>query len=198
MADLKFIYPPGATPLDPDESAGLIPDYVSTQGELNVLEQENIVEAHAWARKKVHGDILNVSFALELHKQMFGRVWKWAGRPRVSNKNIGVSHEQINAKLSALLKDTDHWIKNQTYNWDEIGARFHHRLVSIHVFSNGNGRHARLMTDILLEKYRQSPFTWGATQSSLEVQSTVRKNYISALKSADQGDLKELIRFVRS
>lgn len=200
MSKIKVTYTPDATPLDPNETNGLIPDYISTQGELNILEQQNIVEATTWAKNESTGEILEASFVLELHRRMLNRVWKWAGQLRRSNKNIGVMKEQISTQLALLLKDTAYWIENKIYTWDEIGARFHHRLVAIHIFANGNGRHARLITNILLEKYNQKPFTWGANANPapLEVESVIRKAYISALKSADHGDYEELIRFVRS
>jgi Fic-DOC domain mobile mystery protein B len=193
-------YPPGATPLDPNEVEGLIPDYITTQAELNALERENILEAINWAHGRQHSGVLNATFALNLHKRMLNRVWKWAGTQRTSDKNIGVFKEQISTELVKLFGDAKYWIENNTYSWDEIGARFHHRLVSIHVFVNGNGRHARIMTNILLSSNGQEPFSWGmrTLNGALEVEGTLRDQYISALKSADQGDYDGLIRFVRS
>jgi Fic-DOC domain mobile mystery protein B len=193
-------YPSGATPLDPNEIEGLIPDYITTQGELNTLERENILEATNWAHSRQHSDVLNATFALDLHKRMLTRVWKWAGTQRTSNKNIGVFKEQVSNELASLFGDAKYWIENKTYGWDEIGARFHHRLVSIHVFVNGNGRHARIMTDILLNSNGQEPFSWGmkTSEGALEVEGVSRQEYISALKKADQGDYDGLLRFVRS
>ena len=103
-------------------------------------------------------------------------------------------------QLGALFGDVTYWIKNSTYNWDEIGARFHHRLVSIHAFANGNGRHARLMTDILLEINDQKPFSWGIKSNAdpIEIESTTRNSYVSALKAADAGNFEPLLQFVRS
>ena len=131
---------------------------------------------------------------------MFSRVWKWAGIQRKSDKNIGVSWNQIPTELSTLLGDAKYWIENKTYGWDEIGARFHHRLVSTHVFVNGNGRHARMMTDILLSSAGREAFSWGLRTSNdaLEVEGPLREQYISALKKADQGDYDALLRFARS
>ena len=200
MSPFGFDYPPGATPLDPNEVDGLIPDYITTHGELNALERENILEASNWAHDRQHADILNATFAFDLHKRMFSRVWKWAGTPRKSDKNIGVSWNQIPTELATLLGDVKYWIENKTYGWDEIGARFHHRLVSTHVFVNGNGRHARMMTDILLSSAGQESFSWGLRTSNdaLEVEGPLREQYISALKKADQCDYAALLRFVRS
>ena len=116
----------------------IIPDYITTQAELNALERENITEVTNWAEGRQHSDILNATFILDVHKRMLNRVWKWAGKQRTSNKNLGVFNENISNELANLLADVKYWIENKTYGWDEIGARFHHRLVSIHVFVNGN------------------------------------------------------------
>lgn len=131
---------------------------------------------------------------------MFNRVWTWAGKQRKSNKNIGVSKEQISTQLKQLFDDVDFWIKNNSFGWDELAARFHHRMVWIHVFVNGNGRHARLMTNILLRAHGQEPFTWGnAPQKELiDAETAVRKEYISALKEADRNIFDPLIKFARS
>ena len=118
MSPFSFDYPPGATPLDPNEVDGLIPDYITTQGELNALERENILEASSWAHDRRHADILNATFALDLHRRMFSRVWKWAGTQRKSDKNIGVSWNDISTELAKLLGDVKYWIENKTYSWD--------------------------------------------------------------------------------
>ena len=195
----QFEYAPGATPLDPNETDGLIPDYISTQAELNLLEQANILEAKLWVTGKKHKNLLTDTFARELHKRMFKDVWKWAGKPRLTDKSIGVPWSQAPTELNKLLFDTDYWIKNGTYPWDELGARFHHRLVLVHSFPNGNGRHARLMTDVLLESHGQVAFTWGASLVSegLETAGTTRAEYIEALREADNRKIHRLLRFVR-
>lgn len=200
MSRFKIKYPVGATPLDPDELKGLIPEYITTQGELNILERDNIIEATDWANRKKHFDVLNSTFCFDLHKRMFGRVWKWAGKVRTSNKNIGVSKEQIYTQLKLLHDDTTYWIDNKTFGFDEVAARFHHRLVWIHVFVNGNGRHARLMTNILLRSHGHGPFTWGNTTSQelLDTENTVRRKYIASLRAADQGDFEPLLNFIKS
>ena len=200
MSQFIIDYPSGATPLDPNELDGLIPDYITTQGELNALERQNILEATSWVSGRQHSDVLNSTFAFDLHRRMLNRVWKWAGRQRTSNKTIGVFKEHISTELAKLFGDVKYWIDNKTYAWDEIGARFHHRLVSIHIFVNGNGRHARIMTDTLLMTNGQEPFSWGIKKSkgALEVEGTLRREYISALKKADQLDYGDLLRFVRS
>lgn len=200
MSKIDFKYPPSATPLDPNETTGLIPDYITTQGELNELEGKNIENALLWLHRRKKNDILNMTFVFELHKHMFGEVWRWAGKQRTSNKNIGVMAEQIMNQLGVLFKDTEYWIEHKTFPWDEIGIRFHYRLVAIHIFPNGNGRHARIMTDFLLELNNQDSFSWGANLSTIpiDVEGPTRDSYISALKSADRGDYDALLKFARS
>ncbi len=197
MSKLVFEYPPGATPLDPNELAGLIPSYITTQGELNILERENILEAANWAFGKNGHDCLNISFCFDLHKRMFSKVWKWAGSTRTTDKNIGVPKEQIPTKLKLLFDDAHFWMKENTYSFDEISARFHHRLVAIHVFPNGNGRHSRLMTEIIQSENDHTPFTWGKSDL-YSSESEARKEYIASLKLADQGNFTKLLAFVRS
>jgi Fic-DOC domain mobile mystery protein B len=196
-----FEYAPGATPLDPNEIEGLRADYICTQSELNQLEQENILEAKVWASGKRHKNLLTDTFVRDLHKRMFKNVWKWAGKTRLSDKSIGVPWQQVPTECNKLLADTVFWINNAIYSWDELGARFHHRLVVIHPFSNGNGRHARLMTDLLLEAHGQQMFTWGSRHSDpvrLETAGDARDEYIASLREADARRINRLVRFVRS
>ena len=200
MNNIKTKYLKGATPIDVNEMKGLIPDYITTQEELNSLEQENITEAKKWIYSKFPSDILNRTFNCNLHKKMLDQVWKWAGTFRTTDKNIGVNPEQIGISLEELFKNTKYWIENNTYEWDELASRFHHKLVFIHCFPNGNGRHARLMTDLLLKLNNKEPFTWGgkSSQSSIQVESKVRNSYIESLKKADNNSFSELIDFVKS
>jgi len=200
VAKITITYPDGATPLDPNETEDLLVDYISTQGELNILEQSNISDAYLWAEKTNLDDMLTATFLLGLHKRMFNQVWKWAGKQRGTNKNIGVSKERILQELGVILSDAEFWIANETYSPDEIAVRFHHRLVQIHVFPNGNGRHARLITNLLLKKMGRPGFTWGAETDStpLEVEGRTRKVYLTALRNADNEDYQELLKFVRT
>ena len=200
MSNFKPIYPHGATPLDPNEIEGLIPDYITTQGELNILEQQNIIAGINWAEQQKKPDALSMTFNYKLHQQMFNQVWKWAGQPRTTSKNIGSHWQQIPTQLNNLFENTRYWIKNKIYKWDELATRFHHKLVSIHGFPNGNGRHARLMTDTLLKSYNQKPFTWGQRMASspIEVEGKTRKAYLFALKKADENDITELVKFAKS
>jgi len=194
---IDFEYPDGATPIDPDEASGLILTHITTQGELNRWEQDNINEAFAWIEKIKPTKILNEEFITRLHKKMFGNVWKWAGKFRRFDKNIGVSWDQIPVSLKNMCDDSAHWIETQSEPPEEIVIRFHHRLVWIHPFPNGNGRHARLMADIFIENLLHgSPFTWG--RQNLSKPSENRSRYISALREADNGNLLPLLEFAKS
>lgn len=190
-------YPRGATPIDPEELEGLRLSHVTTREELNRWEHENISEAMRWLeRRRQKAEILNEEFVRALHKRMLGKVWRWAGQFRRTNKNIGVHWAQIPLELKPLLDDTKYWIEHETYSPDEIAARFHHRMVLIHPFPNGNGRHARLIADVLLvDVLRREPFTWGKTD--LNTAGNVRDAYIAALRAADNHDYNPLLDFVR-
>ncbi|MBN1436860.1 MAG: mobile mystery protein B [Sedimentisphaerales bacterium] len=192
-----FEYPEGATPIDVNETEGLLLTHITTRIELDRWEQDNINEALAWIEANKPKDVLNESFMKRLHKRMFGNVWKWAGAFRQTEKNIGVLWYVISVELKKLCEDTKYWIVNETFSADEIAVRFHHRLVSIHAFPNGNGRHARLATDILLENVLCQPvFTWGS--ANLARSGDDRKRYVESLIAADRGDYEKLLKFVRS
>jgi len=187
----------GATPIDPEEAEGLVFTHITTKGELNRWERDNIAEAMAWLDRTRPKDILDEWFIRRLHKKMFGNVWKWAGRFRLSNKNIGVPWAQIPTDTKNLCDSAQAWIEFKTYPDDEIAVRFHHRLVFIHPFPNGNGRHARLMADLLIQNVLHGkPFSWGAADLVKEGES--RKRYISALQAADNFDYGPLLEFSRS
>lgn len=194
---MEFDYPAGATPLDPDEVEGLLLSHITNRKELDRWEQDNIAEAETWALRRKPKDLLSVDFVCRLHKRMFATVWKWAGEFRRSGKNIGVEFWSIGPALKNLLDDVKTWIELNGYPPDEIAARFHHRLVSIHLFANGNGRHARLMADLLLVHLLSRPrFTWG--RESLAQAGECRQRYIAALQAADRHDYAPLLAFVRS
>jgi len=195
---LNFEYIEGQTPLDEDEKEGLLLKTISTRGELDEFEQANIQDAIEWSLKsKINKDqLLSEDFILLVHKKMFGTIWEWAGTKRKTNKNIGVNKTQISVELQKLFDDCKFWIDNKTYDPEEIAIRFSHRLVKIHVFPNGNGRHSRLVADILISKVFNNPvFTWG--RSDLTKNSTVRKVYLEAIYKADSNDYKPLIEFAR-
>lgn len=189
----------GNTPLDEEEKQGLIPSWVTFRHELNEVEQENIALATVWAFRQVRKpstDILNERFIRSLHKRMLGEVWKWAGTFRASEKNIGVAPYQIAPDLRNLLGDARAWLDYYSYPPDELIARFHHRLVQIHPFANGNGRHSQLMADLLARRLRVEPFTWGGRD--LTTTSHLRTRYIDALRMGDRGQYDALVEFMRS
>lgn len=192
---VNFNYPPGTTPLDADELASLIPGHLTTQGELNEWEQLNIVEGDKWARKQ-RKEILTENFLRQLHQQMFGETWRWAGNFRKSDKNIGVDWLNIGVELKKLLGDARYQIEHGSFPADEIAIRFHHRLVAIHPFPNGNGRHARMMADLLVERLGKPRFSWG--RRNLVDSNNTRQHYITALQAADARDIAPLLAFARS
>ncbi len=187
--------PNGATPLDPDEKEGLRFAHITTRGELDQLEQANIVEGMQWLKKQRHTDILSERFVRDLHKRLFGQVWKWAGIFR-KKKNIGVDPIQIAVQLRQLLDDARYWIEHETYPSIELAARFHHKLVLIHPFPNGNGRHARIMADAILTKLMDTPAIDWAGGYKLEAMNERRDQYIAALRTADKHDFTKLFEFV--
>lgn len=195
--DLDYI--DGQTPLDEEEKDGLLILSIATRGELDEFEQQNIEQAVQWTlgRSYMPKMIFTEDFIRTLHKRMYGNVWAWAGDFRKTNKNIGVDKWQISTKLKYLLDDIRYWHENNTYPPDEIALRFKHRIVNIHCFPNGNGRHSRLMADIIIEKiYKQPVFSWGAADIFSEKDS--RTAYLKAVKTADKGDYGLLLTFARS
>lgn len=196
---LDFDYILGQTPLDEEEKEGLLIQSIGTRSELDEFEQQNIEKAIQWAMMNSfkHKTILTEVFIRNVHKRMFNNIWFWAGKFRKTNKNIGIDQWQISTELKILLDDANYWIENNTYSPDEIAIRFKHRLVSIHCFPNGNGRHSRLMADIIIEKiYKMEIFSWGSKNLSNE--SDARTIYLKAVKAADKGAYKLLIAFARS
>ncbi len=178
---------------------GLLIPTIATREELDEFEQQNIEQAIQWTLRRSFKTeaIFTEDFLKAVHKRMYGNVWAWAGTFRKTNKNIGVDKWQIATELKTLLGDTLYWIKNNTYPPEEITIRFKHRLVSIHCFPNGNGRHSRLMADIVIEKvFKQPVYTWGA--ANLVQQGDTRTNYLNAIWAADAGDIKALMAFARS
>ncbi|HEX3985624.1 MAG TPA: mobile mystery protein B [Acidobacteriaceae bacterium] len=188
----------GNTPLSPDELADLIPN-LATKEELNEFERTNILVAYEWAlapRNIRRQDPLTERYLRDLHYRMFDQTWKWAGIYRTTEKNIGIAHVNIREALGALLGDARYWLEHQTFPPDEIAVRFHHRLVSIHPFANGNGRHSRLMADGLVRRLDRPLFTWG--RADIMAQGDFRRRYIDALQVADRNDIAPLLAFARS
>ncbi len=198
MTDL-FQEPEDATPLEPQEREGLLQSWITHRNDLNEAEQENIVKGAAWGRGRrrmpVH-KVLTEDFMRTLHRRMFGEVWQWAGRFRATERNVGIQAYRIPVELAALLADVRYWIEHDTFAADEIAIRFHHRLVAIHPFPNGNGRHARLTADLLVERLKEEPFSWGS--GSLSDMGDLRMRYVAALQAADNHDIGPLLEFARS
>lgn len=184
------------TPLTPEGRQGLIPTYITTRAELNEAEQENIADADRWAFARKRRDVVDVEFLMALHRRMLGKVWRWAGAQRTTEVNIGVAPHLVAVDLHTLVGDVQYWIKHQTFAADEIAVRFHHRLVAIHPFPNGNGRHARLAADLLIKQLGGQRFTWG--RANLVEAAQTRKDYVRALQAADSNDIAPLLTFARS
>jgi Fic-DOC domain mobile mystery protein B len=195
-----FYEPEDATPLAPEERVALLQDWITHRKELNEAEQDNIVHAVAWARRRIRqietADILTADFVKELHRRMFREVWRWAGMYRSTERNIGAEAIQIPQLVPQFLDNIRYWVANSTHPKDEIAVRLHHGLVQIHPFPNGNGRHTRLIADLLVERMGGIAFTWGGAQ--LSNQSDLRSRYIKALKLADGHQIEELVAFARS
>ncbi len=185
-----------STPLTAEEKDGLKLKWITLRSELNEAEARNIAQAQVWLISNKNKDIFSDTFLRELHKKMFGDVWKWAGTYRNSERNIGVAPYQIPIKLMQLFDDVKFWIENKTYSNREIAVRLHHKLVQIHPFPNGNGRVSRLMADLVLEKLEGTKLYWGNT--NLVNVSEIRSSYIAALRKADAGDYTDLLEFTKS
>jgi len=188
-------YPEGATPLDRNEMGGLKFKHITTRNELDAVEQANIQSGLRWLARQ-RGDVLTDDFAITLHKRLFGDVWDWAGSFRRTGKTIGIDPIHIGVELRTLMDDARYWADHKTYPASEAAIRLHHRLVYIHPFPNGNGRHARIMADAVLEQvYDTDAIDW-AGGYDLQKMDTRRNAYIAALKAADQGDYEPLKAFV--
>ena len=190
-------YSHGATPIDPDEALGLIPKHIMFQDQLNAWEELNIEEGAHWIKHQKILKNLNEGLVRELHRRMFNKTWLWAGRFRTSSKNIGIDWPQISVYLKNLLDNTLYQIENQTMPSDEIAIRFHHQLVWIHAFPNGNGRHARLLADSIITNLGYKRFSWGRN-FSITTPGETRQTYLNALRTADKGNIKVLLDFARN
>jgi Fic-DOC domain mobile mystery protein B len=195
---LDLEYTDNQTPIDEDEKEGLLITTITTRGELNEFEQLGVEKAIEWTRKRKFGlqQILSEEFVMELHRKMFEDIWKWAGKFRTSNKNLGVDKYQIRIEIKKLFDDCRTWIEQKGFAEDEIAVRFSHRIVTIHPFANGNGRHSRLIADILVSHgFGRPTFSWGSI--NLTTQGAARSAYMKALCEADKNDYRPLIEFAR-
>jgi Fic-DOC domain mobile mystery protein B len=184
-----------ATPLAPGERDGLIPTHVTLKGELNELEQRNIAAGDLWAFSRKR-DATDEAFLKTLHKRMFGDVWRWAGEYRSTERNFGVLPHLIGIEMNQALGNAKYQVEHDAYEPDELAVRFHHTLVVVHPFANGNGRWSRMAGDLMITQLDGQRFSWGG--ANLQPAGTVRQNYIAALKAADDQDFGPLIAFARS
>lgn len=193
---MKFQNPPGATPLNDTE--GLIPKHITTQEDINEYEQNNILRAikKLMASRYRKERWLNSSFIKQVHKEMFGETWEWAGEFRKIETNIGLPPYQISSEIKKLCDDINFWPIESEKKAIENAVKFHYRLTHIHPFKNGNGRHARFMANLYLYNHHFSLLPWGACP--LNKNDATRKKYLTALKEADQGKLDKLIQFAES
>jgi Fic-DOC domain mobile mystery protein B len=194
----KIPNPDANTPLTPEEQDGLIPN-LATHEELNEWERDNILQARQWAlgdRQLTRLGPMSENYIRELHRRMFDQTWRWAGTYRKTEKNLGVPVADIREQLGQSLGNVQYRLENKTYEVDECAIRFHYELVVIHAFPNGNGRHARLIADIVAAKYGGLVFSWGS--KDLIPAGKARATYLAALRAADHGDIKEILKFARS
>ncbi|RLA29618.1 MAG: mobile mystery protein B [Gammaproteobacteria bacterium] len=168
--------------------------------DINQAELVGIVEATDWA-KKTRLSPNEVKFWQRLHAQMFGQVWSWAGEWRQHEPNIGVPPQDIQPDMKNLQDDLAFWLSEKCDMAAlELIARFHHRLVYIHPFSNGNGRWGRLITDVLAARVLgMTPLTWARGGHGLrDIESDERKKYIATIKAADKGEFGPLMEYLKS
>ncbi|MFI5035413.1 MAG: mobile mystery protein B [Acidimicrobiales bacterium] len=185
----------GHTKLSEEDRKGLKPAYIATRGELYEAEQRNIASALLKASPGVP-QLLDDSYLRRLHKSMFEDVWAWAGTYRRRETNLGIDPLEIAVSVKNLLEDTRVWVDESVFEADELAIQFHHRLVLIHPFPNGNGRHGRIAADFLIAAIGSAKFSWGSGLG-LDTQA-LREAYLRALRLADQGEIAELVTFARS
>ncbi|KAF0133434.1 MAG: mobile mystery protein B [Candidatus Saganbacteria bacterium] len=173
-----------ATPIE--DISSLIPTHILNRDELNEWEANNILKATKKFLTKSTKFDFSIESIKEIHKEMFDKTWQWAGKFRTKNYNIGVNWHNIQEELKKLFGDLNYWQKKKTFDLFQQSIRLHHKLVQIHPFVNGNGRHARLAADIFLFSHGQKIPIW--PNKSLIEETDIRKKYINALKSADTGD----------
>lgn len=197
----------GAQLLSPEDFEGLIPSYLLTRADLNRAEAENIAKARIRLRKDARR-YSNIETLLDdmtlrvIHKEMFGDVWEWAGAYRRLMTNIGVMPEQVPVRTRELCLNTrvmaEFCDRDNAWDCDELACRFHWELVRVHPFLNGNGRHARMVADLLAVALGRPVFSWGANDYAEGA--AARGAYLAAILKANEtcGDVKDLVTFARS
>jgi Fic-DOC domain mobile mystery protein B len=191
--EMDLAHATGATPLDADEAQGLIPTHIDTMGQLNEWEQSNILHAEGWLFARKRSDILTEAFVRRLHREMFSETWQWAGKYRTTQKNLGVPAHSIVVSVINTCDRARYWVEQNAYPLSESAVRLHHRMVAIHPFPNGNGRHTRMLADAFLHVHDAPRLTWG--RSSLHHDGETRAAYLHALREADMGRFASLIAF---
>lgn len=191
--------PQGATPLSPDDLLGLKLPHVQTRAQLNEIEAANILQGQNWVsslKVLTLDDIFSRDFVIALHKNLFGDIWQWAGTFRLRELNIGVEPKNIPIDLHNFLEDAKCWLEFKHFSDLELSARIQHKLVQIHPFVNGNGRHARIFTDIVrVFLLNKKPLRWA--KAKLEDMTTERAAYIAGLRKADGGDFSEMVDYLK-
>jgi Fic-DOC domain mobile mystery protein B len=193
--------PVGATP--GDDLSGLLIANLTTKAARNTAEAESISRTYdryifRARKKKRDAKWLTDDLLRQVHYDMFGSIWDWAGKYRTGSVNLGVAPHLIRDLIQALCGDFTFWDSNESSMPAlEIAARLQHRLTWIHPFQNGNGRHARLITDIFLHS-RTLPLPQWPQTHLIAHGDQVRNDYISAMKKADEGDFVDLVRFIEA
>ncbi len=182
---------PGETPIDISD---LKVKGISNRAQLSVVEAENIrkvIVKYLSKRPTRKMAPFDLSWFKRLHKQMFGDVWRWAGRIRREDLNIGVRWSLIETSLQELADDLAYWERDGT-NVLERATRLHYRAVFIHPFQNGNGRWARMLANILLKRNDGSVTEWPDPELG-DAASSIRGEYLTALQAADHGEIEPLM-----
>ena len=185
---------PGETPID---ISGLKISGINNRLELSVVEAENVRKAivkyfgGSLSRRTAKFDL---AWMLKLHYEMFGDVWKWAGKARTSDLNLGLPWHQVTTRIQDLCADLAYW---ETH-WPDVleqAVHLHHRSVQIHPFLNGNGRWARLLANIWLKLHKQPLTEW--PEDAIGATSVIRDDYLAAIRAADTGNFAPLIELHR-
>ncbi len=183
----------GETPLD--DISGLKIHGITTRSELDSVEAENILEAflkYIMSPEQIRSVVFDTQFLQQLHREMFGNVWSWAGEFRTTQTSIGIEAINIRQALYQLMDDLKFW--EEAWDYQDTVTRLHYSLVKIHPFLNGNGRVSRLFTDLWLLSIGKEMLEWG--DENLDNMNGSRKEYILALQEVDGGSYERLKRFM--
>jgi len=189
----------GETPLD--DISGLRLSWVRTSSALDKAEYRNIaaaIEKYLSGRPSRRAAPFTANWMLKLHGEMLGDVWRWAGKIRNAELNIGIEWMLIPDRMEELARDAAFWRQCEDADRDLLSeaAILHHRAVRIHPFLGGNGRWARLLAEIWLRQHSHAGINWPENVLPAK-DSPIRLEYIAALKTADAGDVDPLIELHR-